>query len=657
MDNSPAMLAIAALQTASYNISLMYALVWTINSHYASDSTKPLTIVQLATRDESRGIHNDLIDDVLGLASSASRIKFLLEGERLDETAESVVPLTVNTESVAVEPARTIHMQTTAIWLLDSIWAYYRLERRLVLVDGSFKRNGYYCIVYTGQERDRLDTIKLIFRRLFAIYVINVNVFVENRQTGQVQVYSYYPYRSQRCQSSQPVHYATFYGGLGTAPQIHVDNHTLFFDHKLDDMHGCPLVIVTMQHRPFVIIENDDNAPNGRRMHGIEGMLFYLLAERMNFSIQIIEQTDHDRGIVLPNGTITGAMRRIVDGEANITFGAFMYSQERALYMLPTITYTSFPIVLVVPGGHQLSPLQRLTKPLGDMTWLCVLCSFILGLGLIGVLQVIVAVPRLRRFLLGENNRMPCLALWCTLLGGLHQYPARRNFARYLLMLWLLQTLVLRAAYTGELYIMLQDGRVKTPLRSLSQVLAKNYIFHMLPTLEIIFRDMLPADRIVVVPTLYKSLEQLRDDENDVVQIVAPLLQPTVDRFNVDSGPDKPHLSQLPDPLLTAPLTFFMRQHSYLKQRINKLLINMMSAGLVHRFRRMYLDRIEHMAVMRKPDREPTQLTLWLLAGIFGSIAILQFIACIVFLLELGAAAPHRQRLRRFMDAANRYVA
>jgi len=348
---------------------------------------------------------------------------------------------------------------------------------------------------------------------------------------------------------------------------------------------------------------------------------------------------------------------QIVDGEANITFGAFMYNKERAVYMLPAITYTSFPIVLVVPGGHQLTPLQRLTKPLGDFAWLCVLISVILGFGLIVVLQGIVAVPRLRRFVLGENNRLPCLALWCTLLGTVHPYPPRRNFARYILVLWLLQTLVLRAAYTGELYILLQDGRMRTPLRSLAQVLAQNYIFHMLPTLEIIFRDLVPANRIVVLPTLYKSLEQLRDDEDDVMRIVVPVLQPTVDRFDVDSGPNRNRLSVLPDPLLTAPLTFFMRQHSYLKQRMNKLLINMMSAGLVHRFRRIYLDRIEHMAHAGKRDRDPTKLTLWLLAGIFGSFAILQFIACCVFILEFCSAAPHRQRLRRFMDAANRYVA
>ncbi|XP_064539700.1 uncharacterized protein Ir7c [Drosophila montana] len=638
------MLSSASVQ-AIYNITLMYAVVWTINSHYASDSSKPLSIMHFATRDSSRALHNDLIDSVLRLASGAGRIKFLLEHERIDGDDEP--------------PAGTAHTglasgfvgRDIAILLLDSWRAYMRLERHLLQPGSFFKRNGFYCIVYTGRETGRLRTIGEIFKRLLAIYVINVNVLLVGRQTGTVRVYNYYPYRPHRCQSSEPVHYATFQGGLGAPPIIHVENSDQFFDAKVHDMHGCQLVTATFESRPFVMINDDSSQPDDQRIYGIEGMIYRLLAERMNFGIKIVKEPNSDRGELLPNGTITGAMKMIVDGVANITFVSFMYNMERATYMLPSISYTSFPIVLCIPGGYPLSPLQRLTKPLGYITWLCLLMCVLLGFCLIAWLQLL-GGPRLRRFVLGENNRLPGTELWSTLLGGLHLHPPRRNFARYLLAMWLLQTLVLRAAYTGELYILLQDGRVRTPLRSLSEVLERKYAFNMLPALQPVFKDTVPRQRIVVVSGLEDSLRQLRDDSE--AQFVVPVLQPTVARFDMDSGPEKQRLTVLPYPLLTAPLALYMRPHSYLKQRINKLLINMMSSGLVHRYRRMYLDRIEHMAAQR--NRDPIKLTLWLLAGLFASLGLMHLFASIVFVLELRAAQPQRPRLRRLMNAANRYV-
>lgn len=325
--------------------------------------------------------------------------------------------------------------------------------------------------------------------------------------------------------------------------------------------------------------------------------------------------------------------------------------------MQPSVTYTSFPVVLCIPSGRQLTGLQRLIRPLGYITWICVWISVLVGCLMIGFLRAgrqTAVTMRMSRFLLGDGqNRWPCLALWSILLGGQQQQLPRRNFARYLLALWLLQTLVLRAAYTGELYIILQDARVRTPLRTLAEVLAQNYMFHMLPSMQNAFRDMLPVQRVLIIDNMRESLLELRDDEQS--RIVLSVLQPTVACFDMDSGPTKPRLTVLPTPLLTAPLTFYMRPHSYLKQRINSLFMSMMSSGLVQRFRRMYLDRSEHLAKQR--NREPTKLSMSLMAGIFSCLGLMQLLACFVFMLELRSAGPRNERLRRLMDTANRVIA
>jgi len=59
----------------------------------------------------------------------------------------------------------------------------------------------------------------------------------------------------------------------------------------------------------------------------------------------------------------------------------------------------------------------------------------------------------------------------------------------------------------------------------------------------------------------------------------------------------------------------------------------MMSSGIVYRYRRMYLDRIERLAKRR--NMEPRPLTIWRLGGVFLCCSGLQFLAILVFILEL----------------------
>ncbi|KAH8368292.1 hypothetical protein KR084_009697 [Drosophila pseudotakahashii] len=624
------------LSSAVHNVSLVYALVWAIDNYYGTASSTPLAVVQFATSRESRGLHNDLIDAALVRSSETGRIQFLLEDDRVEMTE-------TNAE---LPPPSGLTGRPMAIWFLDSLRSYFRLEMYLNQLGSPYKRNGYFVVVYTGLEDQPMESVKIMFRRLLNMYVLNVNVFLQRE--GTVQLYTYYPYGPHRCQSSLPVYYTAFQDlpaparGYGLTKPL--------FPSKLANMHGCELVAITFEHAPYVIIEDDPRTPGGRIMRGIEGMIVRALAERMNFTIKMVERKDKDRGEILPDGNYTGILKMMVDGEANLTFVCFMYNKARSDLMLPSISYTSFPIVLLIPSGGSMSPMQRLTRPFRYIIWSCVLVSLLLGFLLMALLRI-AAVPLLRNLVLGRHNRGPCLGMWGSLLGGLALHNPRRNLARYLLMMWLLQTLVLRAAYTGQLYLLLQDVEVRSPLKTLAEVTSQGYEFRMLPALQTVFRDSLPTANVRSVFTLEASLIRLRDEDDPGIAV--PLLQPTVYQFDYRSGPNMRHLTALPDPLMTAPLTLYMRPHSYFKRRIDRLLMAMMSSGIIYRYRRMYIDRIERLAKRR--NMEPSALTIWRLGGVFVCCASLQLLAIFVFGLEL-LATKHR-RLRRTLNAINRYTA
>ncbi|KAH8287429.1 hypothetical protein KR054_007110 [Drosophila jambulina] len=633
------------LASGVQNVSLVYALVWAIDTYYGRATSTALAVVKFPTSRASRGHHNDLIDESLARAGGSGRIQFQLEDDRIEASSGDTSNAT--TDEVELPPPSGVAGRPMAIWFLDSLRSYFRLELYLNQVGSPYKRTGNFLLVYTGLEAQPMESIKIMFRRLLNMYVLNVTVFLQ--RNGSVHVYTYYPYGPHRCQSSLPVFYTAFQelesGVVGLTKPL--------FPSKLANMHGCQLVAATFEHRPYVILEDDPQQVGGRILHGIEGRIVNTLAERMNFSLKLLVPEDKDRGQIRSDGNYTGILKMIVDGKANLTFVCFMYSKARSDLMLPSVSYMSFPIVLCIPRGGSMTPLERLTRPFRHIIWSCVLGSLFLGLLLIGLLRL--RQPRvLRHLVLGRNNQRACLSMWNVLMGGLALYHPRRNFARFLLLVWLLQTLVLRAAYTGQLYLLLQDLGMRAPLQELSEVVAQGYVFHMLPALQSVFHDSMPSIRVRVVNSHEHSLLRLRDEDDPGIAV--PLLQPTVYQFDYRSGPNSNHLAVLPVPLMTAPLTLYMRPHSYLKRRIDRLLMAMMSSGIVYRFRSMYLDRIERIAKRRRTI-EPQPLTLWRLSGIFACCGALQLLAVLVFGLELLAAATGHRRLRRALSLLNGFIA
>ncbi|EDX02338.1 uncharacterized protein LOC6525395 [Drosophila yakuba] len=625
------------LPSAVHNVSLVYALVWAIDNYYGMATSTPLAVVQFPTSRESRRLHNDMIDAALFRSSATGRIQFLLEDDRVEMTEQN------NTE---LPPPSGLTGRPIAIWFLDSLRSYFRLEMYLNQLGSPYKRNGFFLVVYTGLEEQPVESLKIMFRRLLNIYVINVIVFLQRDDT--VHLYTYYPYGPHHCQSSLPVYYTAFQDL--PAPATGFGLTKPLFPSKLGNLHGCQLVVATFEHRPYVHIEDDPKTPGGRIILGIEGLIFRSLAERMNFTVKLLERQDKNRGEILPDGNVTGILKMMVDGEVNLTFVCFMYNKARSDLMLPSISHASFPIVLVIPSGGSISPMGRLTRPFRYIIWSCIAVSLLLGFLLISHLRI-TAAPELRHLVLGRHNHRPCLGMWSSLLGGLAIYNPQRNFARFILVMWLLQALILRAAYTGQLYLLLQDVEMRSPIKTLGEAQAKGYEFRILPALRTVFKDSMPSTNFQVVFSQEESLLRLRDEDD--AGIAVALLQPTIYQFDYRSGPNARHLTVLPDPLMTAPLTFYMRPHSYFKRRIDRLLMAMMSSGIVARYRRMYLDRIKPVAKRRR--LEPKPLSMWRLGGVFVCSAGLYLLALLVFILEL--LSRQHSRLRRILDVINRYAA
>lgn len=145
-----------------------------------------------------------------------------------------------------------------------------------------FDHAGYYTIVLTECVEEPHELIKTIFTDLWSLHIINVNILsFQNIESGS-SVFTFFPYSENDCDDVRPVLWDYF-----------ADNHftmnTQIFATKLDNFYGCPIMLGTYDLPPYMILTRLPNGTVSPYIDGIEGTLFRVLSEKMNFRPVIIE--------------------------------------------------------------------------------------------------------------------------------------------------------------------------------------------------------------------------------------------------------------------------------------------------------------------------------------------------------------------------------
>jgi hypothetical protein len=88
----------------------------------------------------------------------------------------------------------------------------------------------------------------------------------------------------------------------------------------------------------------------------------------------------------------------------------------------------------------------------------------------------------LQDFIFGSRNRSPYLNVLTGFVGGAQTVEPQRNFARFLLMMYLLFCLVKRSLYQGALFQFLQMDDRHSAVQSIDEVVELNFRVFMLPS-------------------------------------------------------------------------------------------------------------------------------------------------------------------------------
>lgn len=331
-----------------------------------------------------------------------------------------------------------------------------------------FNYEGFYLIVLT---QGIIPEIQQIFQALWKIFIYNVDVLVDDGIA--VLLLTFIPFKSNGiCGDTEAVEINRF-----IFKKWETD---VYFPKKFENLHRCPIKLGTYEYEPVVMRKK---SRDGRYQYtGSDVDILNGVSGTLNFTINFNFMEPGSWGHIYENGTTTGAIKKVVDGEFDMVIGLYNMLQKRSILMSNSQPYFNNPSVLIVPQGASLPQSEKFLKPFQKAVWLFILLT--IAFGLIVIIVAKFQSPIIQSFILGDIRECPVVNMINIILGGSMPYLPQNTFSRILLMIFILFCLVQRSLYQGSLYYFLQSNIYAKEVASIDEIVQHKYTVIMSKYME-----------------------------------------------------------------------------------------------------------------------------------------------------------------------------
>lgn len=328
----------------------------------------------------------------------------------------------------------------------------------------NFWFNGFYLIVILHASNFDCE---IIFKMLWELQIFNVLVAFSD-ETNSVRINTFIPFNSKRCNDTTPILINVFESGRFLNG---VEN--LFID-KMKNLHGCPIrVSVTNDSQPFIFVKvltNGSYALSGQIVN-----FFNTISEALNFHINYtyigIEGDFNEQD------TSKSALGEILNGNADLSLSNWWIKIFRLKYFDITTPTASERLIFVIPSGRDFSPIEKLIFPFTPSVRILIVMCFVLGLIVIFIIKFL--PHSVQNFVFGTGVRNPYLNILIGWTGGTQPVLPKRNFARFILMMFLMFSLVMRTVYQGSYYRLLYSSRQHKEIQTIDEMVEKDFKFYV----------------------------------------------------------------------------------------------------------------------------------------------------------------------------------
>ena len=507
------------------------------------------------------------------------------------------------------------------IFFVDSYNSFRKIFKKMT--PHSFDNQGWYLIVFTNYKQKQYFEMKQMLDDFWTTYTVNVNIVLKSRETPKEgNMFTYFPFGKNYCEKVYPVLHNTYISGKGFV--INIEH----FPKKLSNMFNCPVTAVTFENPPFVVfIVNEDGSII---VWGIEGLLMLTLSERMNFSLKYEIQNESSWGFLDESGHSSGAISMVMKKEVNLTFGFFVSTALRNIFMDATFSYYSTNLIWVIGPGEPLDFFERFYKPFHSSVWICLVITFFISIAAIAVIKC--QSRNVRNFLFGTGIQNPILNLVNVFFGGVLTKLPGRNFARTLLGLFFVYSFVIRNAYTGALFRFLQSDLRTHEIKNFNEMVASNYSLVVLDFIPNLISRNSSASKNTLEINL-KQYESFRSHIHDGGNHIGLLASDDhVAYWNKQEFPDH-YYNHCKERILTINLCLFLNKISCLTDEFNRHIMNFNANGLLNLWKKIYRNKsyLKKKAIAGEPEK----LSMENLRGGFSFLAFGLIASVLVFAIEL----------------------
>ncbi|KAL7017007.1 hypothetical protein ACKWTF_010225 [Chironomus riparius] len=475
-----------------------------------------------------------------------------------------------------------------------------------------FVYQGYYLIVLTKGE---IDEIQDIFADLWKLEIYNVIVIFED-DYGHVAVLTFFPFRSSTdCSNTTPVLINKFINGTFTRGLSNI------FLNKMENLQHCEIRVSTSaRSTPYIFLKTGQDGIT--RFYGRDYELILALSQGMNFKINFTYIGYH--GYSLINGTMTDALGALQNNDADLAIADFWLKPYRLKFFDASSSYISEQLAFVFPTPGELISLDRLHYPLELPIWLLLIVYLLIGT--VTIFLINRQSRNVQHFVIGRKVRYPYFNIWIGILGTTQHRLPGRNFSRFLLMNFLIFTLVMRAAYQGKMYYFLQSNMRYPEPQSIQDMIDHDYEFEFFQGHLDLVADLNRFENRRITNENFEYVKWFRNAKPKTTVIAS--YSSYIDTLILDTALNLQFCREV---FLIMPSVILTRKNFYLLQAINDHIDSLTSSGLIKFWhdKQLYGYRKRNVS-----EKDPKILNFEHLSGCFQLLGGGCLISLVVFLME-----------------------